>query len=46
MGKRKCGQKWYLLFRLEEGQGVHLYTPLRKDELRARKRQGWKVKQI
>ncbi|WP_205439386.1 hypothetical protein [Halobacillus ihumii] len=44
MAKRKRKPKWYLLFRFEDGQAVHVYEPLRKDELNAKKRRGWKVK--
>ncbi len=43
MAKRKRQRRWYLLFRKEEGQRVHLYEPLHKYELQARKRNGWKV---
>lgn len=41
MKKRK--RIWILLYRKEDGQKVWLYEPLRKYELNARKRQGWRV---
>ena len=34
---------WMLLYRQEGSHKVWLYEPLRKYELQARKRQGWKV---
>lgn len=34
---------WTLLFRVEGDHQVYLYEPLRKYELNARKKQGWKV---
>lgn len=40
---KKRKRIWTLLYRWEEGQKVWLYEPLRKYELQARKRQGWKV---
>ncbi|CAM3778660.1 hypothetical protein [Alkalicoccus chagannorensis] len=43
MPKRKRRRKWLLLFRREEGYKVWRYEPLRKDEINARKRQGWRV---
>ncbi|AUJ23135.1 hypothetical protein A21D_00019 [Virgibacillus dokdonensis] len=36
-------KKWFLLFRFEGEQKVFIYEPLKKYELNARKRQGWKV---
>jgi hypothetical protein len=39
--KRKRGRKWRLLFRFEGDQAVHLYEPLRKDDLKSRLRDGW-----
>jgi len=40
---RKRKRIWILLYRKEDGQKVWLYEPLRKYELNARKRQGWRV---
>lgn len=34
---------WVLMYRKEGGRNVWLYEPLRKYELNARKRQGWRV---
>lgn len=39
-GRKKV---WMLLYRKEGEQRIWLYEPLRKYELNARKRQGWKV---
>lgn len=43
MAKQKRARNWTLLFRRENDQKVHLYEPLHKYELNARKRQGWKI---
>ncbi|WP_416149407.1 hypothetical protein ACM26V_24715 [Salipaludibacillus sp. HK11] len=43
MAKRKRQRKWTLLYRQEERDKVTRYEPLHKYELKARKRQGWKV---
>lgn len=40
--KRKRQPKWYLLFRVEDGQKVHCYEPLQKHELNSRLKRGWK----
>lgn len=40
---RKRKPRWMLLYRLEGTQKVYLYEPLKKYELIARKKQGWKV---
>lgn len=40
--KRKRQARWYLLFRMEDGQKVYLYEPLKKGELNSRLRKGWK----
>ncbi|WP_213083819.1 hypothetical protein [Heyndrickxia sporothermodurans] len=40
--KRKRQPKWTLLFRVEGEQKVYLYEPLKKYELKARIRNGWK----
>ncbi|XQY90667.1 hypothetical protein ACNRWW_14165 [Metabacillus sp. HB246100] len=42
MAKGKRKRKWYLLFRFENGQKVHLYEPLQKHDLNSRLRSGWK----
>ncbi|MBB5144854.1 hypothetical protein HNQ35_000043 [Cerasibacillus quisquiliarum] len=34
---------WMLLYRYEEGHKVWLYEPLRKYEITARLRDGWKI---
>jgi hypothetical protein len=39
----KRQRKWTLLFRIEDGQAVHLYEPLKKYELNSRLRHGWEV---
>lgn len=41
MTKRR--KRWFLLFRIEEGQKVFLYEPLQKYELNSRLRKGWRV---
>ena len=43
MKHRKRKAKWYLLFRVEDGQKVWLYEELRKYELNSRIKKGWKV---
>lgn len=43
MKKQKRKRKGYLLFRYEEGQKVWLYEELRKYELTARLRDGWRL---
>lgn len=40
---RKRKPIWTLMFRNEGTQKVWLYEPLRKYEINARKRKGWKV---
>lgn len=35
--------RWFLLYRREGRDRVYLYEPLKKYELNARKRKGWKV---
>lgn len=40
---RKRKSKWTLMFKREGHQKVYLYEPLRKYEIDARKRRGWKV---
>lgn len=35
-------RKWTLLYRVEDGQKVHLFEPLQRHDLRARIRDGWK----
>ncbi|WP_181444515.1 hypothetical protein [Bacillus sp. 03113] len=42
MATRKRQRKWTLLFRFEEECTVYLYEPLRKCDLNARLRDGWK----
>lgn len=44
MGRRKKQPRWYLLFRIEDGQAVHLYEPLKKYELVSRIRNGWRIR--
>lgn len=44
MGRREKQPRWYLLFRIEDGQAVHLYEPLKKYELVSRIRNGWRVR--
>lgn len=39
--RRKAG--YYLLFKQEDRQNVWLYEYLRKDEITARLRDGWKI---
>lgn len=43
MSKRKRQRKWILLYRREDREEVTRYEPLRKYEIDARKRQGWRV---
>ena len=43
MKKQKRKRKGYLLFRVEDDQKVWLYEELRKYELDARLRNGWKL---
>lgn len=44
MSKGKRRRKWYLLFRWENGQAVHLFEPLQKHDLNSRLRDGWKIR--
>jgi hypothetical protein len=41
--KRNRHRKWVLLFRLEDGQPVHLYEPLSFGEINHRLLKGWKL---
>ncbi|WP_176473322.1 hypothetical protein [Niallia circulans] len=41
--KRKRQARWFLLYRIEDGQEVYLYEPLRKYELNSRIRNGWEI---
>jgi hypothetical protein len=41
--KRKRYRVWKLLFKVENGQAVHLYEPLSFGEINCRLQQGWKV---
>ena len=41
--KPKRHLEWRLLFRLENGQPVHLYEPLSFAEVNVRLQQGWRV---
>lgn len=43
---RKRSKRWFLLYRLEDGQSIHLYEPLKKYELLSRIRKGWKNYQM
>ncbi len=40
---RKRKPLWTLMYRREGFHKVYLYEPLRKDEINARKRKGWKI---
>lgn len=40
---RKRSKRWFLLYREEDGQRVHLYEPLKKYELQSRIRKGWRI---
>lgn len=40
---RKRSKRWFLLYRKEDGQRVHLYEPLKKYELVSRIKKGWRV---
>lgn len=42
---RKRKPKWTLMYRFDKSkyQNVWLYEPLRKHEINARKRKGWRV---
>lgn len=40
---RKKKRVWTLLYRKENGQSVWLYEPLRRYEIIAKEKKGWKV---
>ncbi|MCY7470505.1 hypothetical protein MCZ05_13830 [Bacillus safensis] len=40
---RKRSKRWFLLYREEDGQRIHLYEPLKKYELLSRIRKGWRI---